>query len=95
MNHRARWKWILYLLALMLVFRLVSGRRSGPRADVSDDLVKTLMTFDRNGDGKLDRSELPERMQGIFDRADTNKDGFLTPEEIKTLARAQALPNRR
>jgi hypothetical protein len=65
-------------------------RRAG--ADVSGDLVETLMHFDRNGDGKLDRSEVPERMQGLFDHADTNKDGLLTPEEIRTLAKAQALP---
>ena len=69
------------------------GRRTGP--DISDDLVKTMMSFDRNGDGKLDRSEVPERMQGLFDRADTNKDGFLTPEEIRTLARANAPVERR
>ena len=29
-------------------------------------------------------------MQGIFDRGDTNKDGVLTADEIRTMARAQA-----
>jgi len=92
-------KWVIGLLVLFLAIWLLapnSGRlrrRTGP--DVSDDLVKTLMSLDRNGDGKLDRSEVPERMQGLFDRADTNKDGFLTPEEIRTLARAEALVERR
>jgi Ca2+-binding EF-hand superfamily protein len=55
-------------------------------ADFSNDMVKTLMAFDKDGDGKLSRSEVPERMQGLFDRGDTNKDGFLTPEEIRRLA---------
>ena len=69
--------------------------RGRARADISDELMKTLMFFDRNGDGKLDRSEVPEHMQGLFDRGDTNHDGFLTPQEIQTLAKAQALPNHR
>jgi len=47
------------------------------------------MTFDANGDGKLARTEVPERMQGLFDRADANKDGVLTSDELTKLADAQ------
>jgi hypothetical protein len=94
----SRWKWVCRLAALVLIFWIVAPRsvwRGRARANVSDELVKKLMAFDRNGDGKLDRSEVPERMQGLFDRADSNKDGFLTVEEIRTLAEAVALPVRR
>lgn len=62
------------------------------RTDLVEDTVKTLMAFDANGDGKLSRSELPERFQGIFTRGDENKDGFLTPDEIRKVAAAQAGP---
>jgi len=41
------------------------------------------MSFDRNGDGKLVAAELPERFQGLLGRADANKDGALTKEELK------------
>jgi Ca2+-binding EF-hand superfamily protein len=70
------------------------GRESeGPaRTSIVEDTVNTLMAFDANGDGKLSRSELPERFQGIFDRGDENKDGFLTPDEIRKVAAAQAAP---
>jgi hypothetical protein len=44
------------------------------------------MAFDRNGDGRLDREEVPARFQGLFERADTNKDGALTREELKQSA---------
>ena len=44
------------------------------------------MAFDRNGDGKLDRAEVPERFQGLFDRADANKDAALTRDELKQSA---------
>jgi Ca2+-binding EF-hand superfamily protein len=67
------------------------GRSEGGAAgNVVDDTVKTLMAFDANGDGKLSKSELPERMQGMFERADENKDGFLTADEIRKLATAQS-----
>ena len=37
---------------------------------------------DKNNDGKLGREELPG---ALFDRLDSNKDGFVTEEEMKTL----------
>jgi Ca2+-binding EF-hand superfamily protein len=95
---RSPWRWLFRLLAVAAAIWLVvphSVWRGRARGDVSDELVKTLMSYDRNGDGKLERSEVPERMQGLFDRADINHDGFITPEEIRTLAEAQALPDHR
>ncbi len=65
------------------------GQEEGTPPDVVEETVKTFMAFDANGDGKLSKSELPERFQGIFDRGDENKDGFLTPEEIRKMATAQ------
>ncbi len=55
-------------------------------AGSADDMVKTLMEFDRNGDGQLSKEEVPERMQGLFERADANKDSLLTREELKASA---------
>jgi Ca2+-binding EF-hand superfamily protein len=57
-----------------------------------DEMAATLMAFDRNKDGKLTKAEVPERMQGMFDRVDGNHDGVLTAEEIKTAAAAQPQP---
>ena len=67
------------------------GGREGEAAggDTTEETVKTLMAFDANGDGKLQKSELPERMQAIFERGDANHDGVLTPDEIRAMARAQ------
>ena len=53
-------------------------------------LVVRLMQFDKNGDGKLAKDELPERLQALFEKGDLNKDGFLDKEEIVKLAAAQA-----
>jgi Ca2+-binding EF-hand superfamily protein len=46
------------------------------------DLLETLFSFDKDKDGKLSKAEVPERMQGIFARADADKDGFLSREEL-------------
>jgi hypothetical protein len=56
------------------------------RPGSADEMAGMLMSFDRNGDGKLTREEVPERMQGLFDRGDKNQDGTLTAVEIHELA---------
>ena len=62
-------------------------REGGGGANQSAEMVTTLFSFDSNKDGKLSKDEVPERMQGIFARADADKDGFLTRDELtKTTA---------
>ena len=50
-------------------------------------MVDTLFSFDTNKDGKLSKDEIPERMQGIFARADADKDGVLSGDELRTAMR--------
>jgi Ca2+-binding EF-hand superfamily protein len=72
-----------------------SGRGGEPGetpAPTTDEMVKTLMAFDKNGDGQLTSDELPERMHGLFDRADADKNGVLTVDEIRKSAQATAAP---
>jgi Ca2+-binding EF-hand superfamily protein len=59
----------------------------------ADDLTASLMIFDANHNGQLEKSEVPERLQGLFERGDTNKDGILTKEEILALAQASRQMN--
>ncbi|MBT6156432.1 MAG: hypothetical protein HOK71_12635 [Planctomycetaceae bacterium] len=44
------------------------------------------MGNDKNGDGKVTKNELPEFLQRILDRADTNKDGAIDKAEAKKMA---------
>jgi len=65
------------------------GGDEGPAAPpTAAELTETLMAFDANKNGQLEKSEVPERMQGMFDRGDTNHDGVLTRDEIIKLAEA-------
>jgi Ca2+-binding EF-hand superfamily protein len=57
-----------------------------------DEMAAMLMAFDRNKDGKLTKKEAPERLRGMFARADANHDDALTVEEIKAAAAAQPQP---
>lgn len=64
------------------------ARGSGGEAG-APGMTAMLMRFDANGDGVLDSSEVPGRMQGIFGRGDRNQDGKLTRDEVEALAQAQ------
>jgi CubicO group peptidase (beta-lactamase class C family) len=56
-----------------------AGAAPGPGSGGSAAAFKQR---DRNGDGKLERSELPGV---LFERLDADKDGFVTEEEASTL----------
>lgn len=70
----------------------------GPgRSDGVRDPQQFIQDHDDDGDGQLDRQELPRRMRDQFERLDRNRDGSLTKEELSQHAgrvsqRQQALP---
>lgn len=47
-----------------------------------------MKRMDTDGDGKLSRAEALAAAAARFDAADANKDGFLTPEEMKAARQA-------
>lgn len=70
------------LVALPL---LATAQRPGDAAP-ADDLAVRMLAFDKDKDGKLTRAEVTdERLLRLFDRADVNKDGTVTKEELTAL----------
>src|SRR5262245_33588811 len=58
----------------------------GGSAETVDDFVNRLMAFNKAKDGKLTKTELIDtRLHALFDRADANKDGVVTREELEAL----------
>ena len=51
-------------------------------------LVQQIRELDTNGDGRLSRDEIPERMRRMLLRADRNRDGELDRDEIATALKA-------
>lgn len=60
------------------------------RGAAMDEMFKQ---YDKDGDGKLSKEELPERIQARFDDLDKDKDGFVSKEELAG-ARGGMRPNR-
>lgn len=47
------------------------------------DPAKMVEKLDKNGNGAIEASEVPERMGKMLEHADANKDGKVTAEELK------------
>jgi len=72
-------------LSAMLAGHAMAG--DSPGSDGAAQGPHGIMRADTNGDGKVSKEEaaaLKDKMQGDwFDKADANKDGFLTEDEIR------------
>ncbi|MBI5801542.1 MAG: hypothetical protein HZA92_12590 [Verrucomicrobia bacterium] len=62
------------------------GGGPGDKPGADSDFITRLFQNDKNKDGKLTKDELPEAMQGIFERADVNRDGAIDRKEAEALA---------
>lgn len=63
--------------------------RKGDKADstVVKNIVDRMMAFDKNKDGKLSKDEISDRrLLRMFERADADKDGVVTKEELTAMA---------
>ena len=54
----------------------------GQRIDIAA-LLKAIRDLDKNGDGKLEKAEVPAKRQRLFDLLDANKDDVLTTDEAQ------------
>ena len=65
------------------------GRPQRPAGDTQERMrgfvTRILNDNDKDKDGKLTKSELPERMQGMLERGDKNKDGAIDKAELEEL----------
>jgi glyoxylase-like metal-dependent hydrolase (beta-lactamase superfamily II) len=89
-------KSVRYIVLSHWHFDHARGLEVFPEAKVitSDEIVKKIRSLnfryappagesiDLNGDNRIDRSEAKTSLKGGFDRFDTDKDGFIEPQEV-------------
>jgi hypothetical protein len=76
-------------LSFGLLALAVAQSPKGDKADspVVKNIVDRMMAFDKNKDGKLSKDEISDRrLLRLFERADADKDGEVTKEELTALA---------
>ena len=61
-----------------------------PRPPRGEGFVEHVMSFDKDGDGLVTKAEMPERMQRLLERGDTNGDGAI--DEAEATAAAEKMP---
>jgi hypothetical protein len=82
-------------LLIAASFALAQRPGGGPRPSDADDLVSRMMEFDKDQDQKLTKAEVTDaRLHRLFDRADADKDGVVTREELTALAAREAANGR-
>lgn len=71
--------------------KMEHGMMGGPRGAAFREIayVRMLKQFDANKDGQVSKQEATDGMEKIFAAIDTNKDGSLTPGEIREYRQAQ------
>jgi len=68
---------------LMLTGSVCAQAPGEKRQGGIEALMQRVLTHDENEDGKLSKSEMPERLQSMFARADKDENGELTKDEIR------------
>jgi len=64
--------------------RQARGRGKGMQAG---NMIDRIMSFDKNKDGLISKSEFPEHMRARIDMMDANNDGLLSKDELSNLRR--------
>src|SRR6185503_13378667 len=92
--------WMGAVAIVVMASGSLAGQKNGPSVVVGvsvlpegarrtvvrpASVVERVLSFDANGDHRIARDELPERMQALVVRGDKNHDGFLTSDELVAL----------
>lgn len=85
----ARW-WGAAAIGLAGLAAAQPPAQTPAQPPAAEDTLAAIMAFDTDGDGRLTALELPARFQGIRNRADPDRRGFATRDELRAALRAQA-----
>lgn len=94
------WRPAVFAIAIICLLAAPSiGQDERPQEDKprvqTRDMTKLLGRFDKNSDGLLDQSELPDKFYRRLKASDANKDGKLSRDELKNVKMSGGPSNRR
>jgi Ca2+-binding EF-hand superfamily protein len=62
----------------------------GRRPSSPEAMVERIMSMDKDGDGKVTKTEAPDQMQRMFERGDSDGDGAISKAEAEEIAQRMA-----
>lgn len=76
---------LLVSLPLAVIVAMSAGVAPADGQQTAYDVKAAFAETDTNGDGEIDLCEFHSRMVEVFYATDTDKDGFLSPQEYNRL----------
>ncbi len=81
--------WLKFLLMTLIAISVLHSKDSclsqeKAATDENEEFDQFFKSIDKDGDGKIQRSEVPDENQADFDDADANGDQVVTREELRS-----------